>query len=121
MFYYVYTNHVGEKTLEKLLSCNIFFKIVKYFFTGILDGSLFLLNLVLKVDFQKKLVDRESLFPSTETWFFGCQYHRMQCDLFFWVYNSMVELFTSTGEGFTFDAMIALFSLASTGKFNSMQ
>ena len=25
---------------------------------------LFLLNLVLKVDFQKKLVDRESLFPS---------------------------------------------------------
>ena len=44
----------------------------------------------------------------------------MQCDLFFWVYNSMVELFTSTGEGFTFDSMIAQFSFASTGKCNSM-
>ena len=32
----------------------------------------------------------------------------------------MVELFTSTGEGFTFDAMIARFSFASTGKCNSM-
>ena len=33
----------------------------------------------------------------------------------------MVELFTSTGEGFTFDSMIARFSFASTGKCNSMQ
>ena len=32
----------------------------------------------------------------------------------------MVELFTSTGEGFTFDSMIARFSCASTGKRNSM-
>ena len=32
----------------------------------------------------------------------------------------MVELFTSTGEGFTFDSMIARFSFASTGKCNSM-
>ena len=32
----------------------------------------------------------------------------------------MVELFTSTGEGFTFDSMIARFFFASTGKCNSM-
>ena len=32
----------------------------------------------------------------------------------------MVELFTSTGEGFSFDSMIARFSFASTGKCNSM-
>ena len=32
----------------------------------------------------------------------------------------MVELFTSTGEGFTFDAMIARFSFASTGTCNSV-
>ena len=32
----------------------------------------------------------------------------------------MVELFTSRGEGFTFDSMIARFSFASTGKCNSM-
>ena len=32
----------------------------------------------------------------------------------------MVELFTSTGEGFTFDSMIARFSFAPTGKCNSM-
>ena len=55
-----------------------------------------------------------------QTWFFGCQYHRMQCYLFFGVHNSMVELFTSTGEGFTFDSMIARFSFASTAKCNSM-
>ena len=55
-----------------------------------------------------------------QTWFFGCQYHRMQCYLFFGVHNSMVEFFTSTGEGFTFDSMIARFSFASTAKCNSM-
>ena len=32
----------------------------------------------------------------------------------------MVELFTSRGEGFTFDSMIARFSFASTGRCNSM-
>ena len=32
----------------------------------------------------------------------------------------MVELFTSKGEGFTFDSMIARFSFASTGKCNSV-
>ena len=32
----------------------------------------------------------------------------------------MVELFTSTSEGFTFDSMIVGFSFASTGKCNSM-
>ena len=32
----------------------------------------------------------------------------------------MVELFTSRGEGFTFDSMIARFSFASTGKCNPM-
>ena len=32
----------------------------------------------------------------------------------------MVELFTSTGEGFTFDPMIARFSFASTGRCNSV-
>ena len=32
----------------------------------------------------------------------------------------MVELFTSTGEGFTFDSMVARFSFASTGKCNSI-
>ena len=81
MFYNVYTNHVGEKTLEKFLNKSFHCSPV-IFFTGILDGSLFLLNLVLKVDFQKKLVDRESLFPSNMVLWLSIS-GRMQCDLFF--------------------------------------
>ena len=152
MFYNVYTNHVGEKTLEnKSLHCSpviyIFLRYLSTFFTGILDGSLFLLNLVLKVDFQKKLVDHVSLFPSNmvvwlsisqdAVWFIFLSLQLNDRIIYlngrrFYFYsmiarfsfastgkcNSMIELFTSKGEAF--DSTIARFSFPSAGKCNSM-
>ena len=41
---------------------NFFLRQLSTFFIGILDGSLSLLNFLLKVDFKKCLVARESLF-----------------------------------------------------------